>query len=98
MEHPENHLNPNVFDIARDADVLIIDSQFTDEQLSLHKGWGHSSWKQCVDVAITSRVKQLCLFHFSPNYNDEKIKEIEQNAQKKFINTIAVHQDLKLNI
>ena len=37
---------------------------FTIEDLNTYKGWGHSSWKQCVDVAISSRVKQLCLFHF----------------------------------
>ena len=97
-EHPEGKLNENVLNIAYECDFLIHDSHFTIEDLNTYKGWGHSSWKQCVDVAITSRVKQLCLFHFSPNYNDEKIKEIEKNAQKKFINTIAVHQGLKLNI
>ena len=84
--------------IATECDFLIHDSHFTIQDLSLHKGWGHWSWKQCVDVAIISRTKQLCLFHFSPNYNDEKIKEIEINAQKKFINTVAVYQGLVIDI
>ena len=97
-EHPEGSLNENVVKIATECDYLIHDSHFTIEDLSFYKGWGHSSWKQCVDVAITARVKQLCLFHFSPNYDDEKIKEIENNAQKKFMNTIAVHQGLIINI
>jgi len=97
-EHPEGSLNENVVNIATECDFLIHDSHFTIQDLSLHKGWGHSSWKQCVDVAITSRAKQLCLFHFSPNYDDEKIKEIEMNAQKKFINTVAVYQGLVIDI
>ena len=97
-EHPEGELNQNVINIASECDFLIHDSHFTIEDLKIYKGWGHSSWQQCVDIAITSRVKQLCLFHFSPNYNDEKIKEIEKDAQKKFLNTMAVYQGLQLDI
>ena len=55
-EHPEGSLNENVVKIATECDYLIHDSHFTIEDLSFYKGWGHSSWKQCVDVAITARV------------------------------------------
>jgi len=97
-EHPEGKLNKSVVEISNECDFLIHDSHFTIQDLNLYKGWGHSSWKQGVDVAISAKVKQLCLFHFSPNYNDKKIKEIEAMAQKEFKNTLATYQGLTLNI
>ena len=98
LEHPENHLNPNVIDIARDADVLIIDSQFTEEQLPVHKGWGHSSWQQCVAVSQQANIKQLVLYHHSPANDDEAIREIEKDAQAEFPNTIAARQGMEIKL
>lgn len=96
IEHPENSLNPNVIDFARDADILIKDAQFTDEQLSAHKGWGHSSWQQCVAVAQQANVKQLVLYHHSPANNDADIRKIEGQAQAAFPNTIAAREGMEL--
>jgi ribonuclease BN (tRNA processing enzyme) len=98
LEHPDDQLNPNVIDIARDADVLIIDAQFTDDQLPAHKGWGHSSWQQCVAVAKQANVKKLVLYHHSPGNNDEAIQEIEKNAQAVFTNTIAARQGMEIKL
>ena len=98
IEHPDGHLNPNVIDIARDADVLIKDAQFTDEQLPAHKGWGHSSWQQCTAVAEKANVKQLVLYHHSPGNNDGAIREIEKDAQAVFPNTIAAREGLEIKI
>ena len=41
-----------------------------------------------------SNSKQLALFHYSPNYNDEKIQSIEKNAKQIFEQTIAAKQGL----
>ena len=97
-EHPEGSLNPNVIKIAEESDILIHDSHYTINDLSDHKGWGHSSWKQAVDVAITARTKQLILFHYSPDYDDNQVEVNEKNAKKKFINTIASYQGLTINL
>ena len=98
IEHPENSLNPNTIKIAKDADVLIKDAQFTDEQLSAHKGWGHSSWQQCTAVAKKANVNQLVLFHHSPTNNDDEIFKIEKEAQAVFKNTIAAREGLEIKI
>ena len=98
LEHPDAQLNPNVIDIARDADVLIMDAQFTDEQLPAHKGWGHSSWQQCVAVSKQANVKQLVLYHHSPTNDDEAVREIEKDAQAVFPNTIAARQGMEIKL
>jgi ribonuclease Z len=98
LEHPENHLNPNVIDIARDADVLIIDSQFTEDELPAHKGWGHSSWQQCVAVSKQANIKQLVLYHHSPANDDKAILKIEKDAQAEFPNTMAARQGMEIKL
>ena len=91
-------LNPNIIDIAQDADILIKDAQFTNEQLPAHKGWGHSSWQQCVSVAQKSNVKQLVLYHHSPANNDATIEKIEKDAQAEFPHTIAAREGLEIKL
>ena len=96
IEHPENQLNQNVIDIAKDADILINDAHFTDEELATHKGWGHSSWQQSTALAIEANVKQLILFHHSPTHDDDAVREIEKDAQAVFPNTIAAREGLEI--
>ncbi len=98
IEHPDKQLNQNVIELAQDADILIKDSQFTDDQLPEHKGWGHSSWQQCTQVAEKARVKQLILYHHSPQNDDEAIRKIEADAQTVFPNTISARQGLEIKL
>ena len=96
IEHPEKHLNQNAIEIAKDADVLINDAQFTDEELPDHKGWGHSSWQQSTALAHKANVKQLVLFHHSPTHNDDAVNKIEKDAQAVFQNTIAAREGMEI--
>ena len=98
IEHPEKNLNQNALDIAKDADILINDAQFTDEELPKHKGWGHSSWQQSTAMAREANVKKLVLFHHSPTHDDETISKIEKDAQGLFENTIAAREGMEINI
>ena len=98
IEHPEKHLNPNIIEFVRDADILIKDAQFTDAELPNHRGWGHSSWQQCTKVAMQANVKQLILFHHNPNNDDKTILQIEKDAQSIFPNTLAAKEGLEIKI
>ena len=96
IEHPEGRLNQNVIDISKDADVLIKDAHFTDEELPAHKNWGHSSWQQATAVAEKANVKQLVLYHHSPDNDDDAINKIEKDAQAVFPNTVAAREGFEI--
>tara|TARA_B100000029_G_scaffold365205_1_gene358487 strand:- start:529 stop:1359 length:831 start_codon:yes stop_codon:yes gene_type:complete len=98
IEHPEKQLNKNVINFANNADILIKDAQFTNEQLPYHKGWGHSSWEQCIEVAERANVNQLILYHHSPNNSDDEIDQIQKDAQKIKKNTIAARDGLIIKL
>ena len=97
-EHPKDRLNMNVVEFAKNSDILIHDAQYTPEDLIIHTGWGHSSWKSAIDVAIQSNSKKLVLFHYSPDYSDDDIKDIEKKAGLDFSDVIAAKQDLEIEI
>lgn len=89
---------------CRDADLLIHDAQFTPEELKRKKGWGHSSYKEALELAIQANVKQLCLFHHDPEHSDIFIDEIIDSCidtlREKDINIIcfAAQEGLELTI
>ena len=98
IEHGVEWSDRNVRQLAKDADVLIADAQFTPEELPEHAGWGHASWKQAVDVAVDAGVKKLCLYHHDPNHEDAALEEILQNAQKHHPNVIAAREGLEVTL
>ena len=94
-EHPKG-LNKNVLEIAKNADILIHDSHFSEEDLKEHKGWGHSSWRQGTEVAKIANAKHLVLFHHNPNYDDKTVLKLEKYAKNNFKKVTASRQGMKI--
>jgi CheY-like chemotaxis protein len=56
-----------------EADVLIIDATYTDEEYVEKIGWGHSPLTNVVEIADKAKVKLLCLHHHDPDQSDDDI-------------------------
>lgn len=67
---------------ARGCDLLIHDAQYLPEEIASHRGWGHSTYVDAVDLAILAGVPRLILFHHDPARSDQEIQEIEARARK----------------
>jgi len=70
-----------LIEFLRDADVLIIDSQYTDEEYRSHVGWGHGSISTAVSQARDAHVRKLVLFHHDPRHDDEMIDRMVESAR-----------------
>ncbi len=82
---------------ARNTDLLIHDAQYSnDEYTRLRQGWGHSTPQMACDVAQQCGAKRLVLFHHDPNHTDERIAELEQEAQLLFPNTAAGFEGMEI--
>jgi phosphoribosyl 1,2-cyclic phosphodiesterase len=64
----------------QDANLLIIDTQYTLGEAIEKYNWGHSSFSLAADFASTWRIKRLVLFHHEPFYSDRKIDGLLKNA------------------
>jgi phosphoribosyl 1,2-cyclic phosphodiesterase len=67
-------------DFFRDADLMVIDSQYTLDESFLKFAWGHTSYTVAVNCAVRWRVKNLVLTHHEPSYSDEQLLSIHQQA------------------
>jgi phosphoribosyl 1,2-cyclic phosphodiesterase len=60
-------------DLCRGTDLLLHDAQYTDEEYRRTRGWGHSTYRDAVDLAIEAGVKRLGLFHHDPDRTDDDL-------------------------
>ncbi|MDZ7339712.1 MAG: MBL fold metallo-hydrolase [candidate division KSB1 bacterium] len=71
-------------DFCRDADVLIHDAQYLQEEMLETTGFGHSSYEQVFQLGLEANAKHLIFFHHEPDRSDEEIDQIiEQYRQKR---------------
>ena len=68
------------FDLVKDVDLLIHDTQYTEEEYAGRVGWGHSTLRQAVAFAGQAGVKTLVTFHHDPEHTDEMLDEQLQKA------------------
>jgi phosphoribosyl 1,2-cyclic phosphodiesterase len=101
-EHFPDRLDDNVLALAWQADVMIIDATYTDEEYNDPKyskvGWGHSTWQQAVKIAQAAQVKQLVLFHHDPGHNDDFLDRIGEQARKILPQTILAREGLLIEL
>jgi len=86
-------------ELAEGADVLIYDAQYTPlEYANFKKGWGHSTWREAVNVAQDAGVDHLILFHHDPDHNDNFIDSIVHETSRYFPNVLAAAEGMELDI
>ncbi|MFC1533924.1 MBL fold metallo-hydrolase [Thermodesulfobacteriota bacterium] len=66
------------------ADLLIADAQYTEEEYPDKVGWGHSSLPVLLETAFRSRVKQLAIFHHDPQHSDKFLDELWAENRLKY--------------
>ena len=67
--------------LARDADVLLHDAQYDEDEYSARIGWGHSSVADAVSYCDAVGADRLVLFHHEPEHSDEMLERLEQQAR-----------------
>ncbi len=72
------------FNLARDADLLIHDCQYTDEEYPGHEGWGHSPIGDTVTFAKRVGAKRTLLFHHDPLHTDGFLDDLHRSAEARW--------------
>jgi phosphoribosyl 1,2-cyclic phosphodiesterase len=101
-EHYPDHLDENVLQLAQNADVMIYDATYTDEEYhspqSSKVGWGHSTWQEAVKVAQAANVKTLVIFHHEPLHDDNFLDEVGDQVAAAFPTGIMAREGLSITI
>ena len=81
-----------VYDLAANADMLVIESTFLSSEAALAAEHGHMTARQAAAVAEESGVRTLVLTHFSQRYPD--LSRFELEAREVFTGELHIAEDL----
>ena len=97
-EHKPGELDQNVLRLAADADLMIYDSTYTDEEYESHKSWGHSTWQQAVRLAVAAKAKMLAIFHHDPAHDDAFMDRVAAEAAAVHAGAIVAREGMVLKL
>ena len=66
--------------LSGDADLLLHDAQFFEDEYAVRIGWGHSSVDSAVAYANAVGARRLVLFHHDPSHEDRLLEQLEVEA------------------
>lgn len=91
-----------LLELAKDADILYIDCQYTRTQYLgengeySRQGWGHGYDLWAAEVAKKAEAKKLILGHHDPASTDEQMEKLEETVKNHFKETIAAYDGLEI--
>lgn len=77
----------NLVEIVRDADALVIESTYLNEEVDMARQFSHLTAKEAAELAVRAGVKQLILTHISRRH---RAKDVLAEAKSIFPNVVVV--------
>lgn len=88
-----------LLDLARGADLLAYDAQYTEAEYQgrngtgpSRRGWGHSTYVAAAEIARAAEVESLLLTHHDPTHGDDVVAAIERETRVLFSASRAAHE------
>lgn len=97
-EHIPGQRDERIVSLIKDANVVIYDSTYTDEEFPAHVGWGHSTWQEGVRLAKAANVERLAIFHHDPYHDDAFMRSVEGQAAEAFEGSFVAKEGMKVDI
>lgn len=71
--------NERIACFIKDADIVIHDTQYSQDEYPRHIGWGHASFDHAAQTAEENGVKKLVFYHHDPAHTDSHLEQIEKS-------------------
>jgi ribonuclease Z len=63
----------DLFDVCRDADALVIESTYLDEEAQMAQDFAHMTARRAAELAVSAGVRHLILTHLSRRYRERDV-------------------------
>ena len=80
----------------KNADILVLDSQYTLDEAFIKADWGHTSYTMAVNCATNWNIKKLILTHHEPAYSDDFLQSNYLLALEHAKHLLDVHTEILL--
>ena len=72
---------PRLMAFARDADLILYDAQYTEEEYERNKTFGHSTVSQGLKLLRESRAGMMRFVHHDPGHTDDMLRSMEAEVR-----------------
>lgn len=98
-EHvPANGLDERILGLIENADLVIYDSTYTDEEMQTKTGWGHSTWTEGMRLCQEAGVKRLAIFHHDPDHDDTFMDKLKYEAEKRWSGNVVTREHMTIDL
>ena len=97
-EHVPGDPDRNILGLIQDADLVIYDSTYTDEEFPAKVGWGHSTWQEGVRLCRAANVKRLAIFHHDPDHVDSFMEQLEDAVHREWDGAIVARDGMEITM
>ena len=98
VEMGDGPIDPALLALTKNADLVILDTTYSEAELLSRAGWGHSSWLQGVRLADAAGAGRLCLFHHDPEHDDAFMDKVKAAAESARPGTLVASEGMRLDI
>ena len=89
-------MTQNILNLIEDADIVIYDASFTDDEYSNFVGWGHSTWQEGVRLCADAGAKRLVVFHHLPGRSDDELAIIDSAVGELLPGSVVAREGMVL--
>jgi phosphoribosyl 1,2-cyclic phosphodiesterase len=73
--HVPGKTDENAVGLMKNADLVIYDCTFSEEEFAKHPNAGHSTWEEGVRLCRLAGAKRMAMYHHSPDHSDAVIEQ-----------------------
>jgi hypothetical protein len=84
--------------LAKGADLLIHDAQYTSAERSSRIGWGHSSLDEAMAFAEMVEARVLAPFHYDPTHSDAELDALFSRVERRAVELLPAAEGLTVDI
>lgn len=95
-EHPDDGFDQNVLQLIRDADIVIYDATYNDDDYPAHRGWGHSTWEIGLALCEQANARVMVAFHHAPERTDEQLAWLDTELQRRRPGSVVAREGMTL--
>ncbi|MCK5167519.1 MAG: MBL fold metallo-hydrolase, partial [Rhodospirillaceae bacterium] len=85
-----------ILTLIKDADLVIYDCTYTEEEFPAKVGWGHSTWNEGVKLCREAGVKQMAIFHHDPDHDDNFMTALGKEAKAEWDGTFVASEGMEI--
>lgn len=91
-EHIPGTLDSVVLELIDGVDLFLYDATYTDDEMPIHVGYGHSSWQHAIRLAKAAKAKKVAFMHHSPLRTDPELQLIDKLAAQQFPGAFSIRE------